>query len=275
MKIGYALSGGAGYGFAHIGVLKVLEKNNIKPDVIVGTSVGSLIGGLLASGLSISEIENMAIKLSWDKILKFTLPKEGLISIDGLIEFIGKNIKIKNIEETKIKFAAIATDLCENKEKVFDKGSISKAIRASCSLPGIFTPYKDGQHIYVDGGLINHLPVKTTFEMGVDFVIAIDVTTKAFGLQIKHVDIFNILWKSLQIMIQKNTALENFEKYFGNLVIITPDISNYNPFDLTKKFEIIKKGEIAAEENIEYILKKIREKIPLKEKIKNIFKKKD
>ncbi len=273
MKIGYALGGGVGYGFAHIGALKVLEKNNIKPDIIAGTSVGSLIGGLLASGLSINEIENMSIKLSWDKILKFTLPKEGLISIDGLNEFIEKNVKIKNIEQTKIKFAAIATDLCDNKEKVFDRGPISNAIRASCSLPGIFTPYKDGQHIYVDGGLINNVPVKTAFEMGADFVIAIDITAKAFGLHIKQVDIFSILWKSLQLMIQKTIALENLEKYSENLVIITPDISNYNPFDLNKKFEIIKKGEEAANENIELILKKIKEKMTLKDKIKNIFKK--
>lgn len=273
MKIGYALGGGVGYGFAHIGVLKVLEKNNIKPDIIAGTSVGSLIGGLYACGFSAQEIESLAEKLNWEKILKFTLPKEGLISIDGIKEFIEKNVKIKNIEDTKIKFAVVATDLCDNKEKIFTQGSLSNAIRASCSIPGIFTPYNDGQHIYVDGGLLNNVPIKTAFDMGADIVIAVDITAKAFGLHIKQVDIFNILWKSLQLMIQKNTALENLKEYSENLIILTPDISGYNPFDLTKKFEIIKKGEKEAEEKIGIIISKIKEKMTFKEKIKNIFKK--
>lgn len=272
MKIGYALGGGVGYGFAHIGVLEVLEKYGIKPDIISGTSVGSLIGGLYASGFSDQQIKDLAMQINWDKLLKFTLPKEGLLSLDGLNEIIDKNIKIKNIEETKIKFAVVATDLCDNKEKIFLNGPISSAIRASCSIPGIFTPYKDGTHIYVDGGLVNNLPIKVAFDMGADFVIGVDITAKAFGLRIKHADIFNIVWKSLQVVIQRNTLLENYNSLSEKCIVIEPDVSQFNPFDLSKKNEILQKGKEATEEKINLILSKVKEKRSLTDKIKAFFK---
>ncbi len=268
MRIGYALSGGVGYGYAHIGVLKVLEKNNIIPDIIVGTSVGSLIGAFLADGKKAEEIENIALKIDWNKILKFTLPKEGLLSIDGIYEILNNNVKIKNIEDSVIKFAVLATDLCDGSEKVFLSGSVADAVRASCSLPGIFSPFRQGEHIYVDGGILNNLPVKTAFDLGADFVIGVDLIAKAFGLNIHHVDIFSIVWKSLQLMIQRNTKLENIEK---KLVVIQPDIGKYNPFDLSKKIEIIKKGEEAAEEKIKLIVDKINEKTSIAGKIKEFF----
>jgi NTE family protein len=273
MKIGYALGGGAGYGFAHIGVLEVFEKYGIKPDIIAGTSVGSLIGGFYASGFSAEQIKTLAMQqINWNKLLKFTLPKEGLLSLDGLNEIIEKNIKIKNIEETKIKFAAVATDLYDNKEKIFFNGPISSAIRASCSIPGIFTPFKDGNHIYVDGGFVNNLPIKIAFDMGADFVIGVDITAKAFGLQMKQIDIFNIIWKSLQVIIQRNTLLENYSALSEKCIVIEPDVSQFNPFDLSKKSEILQKGREAAEEKIGLILSRLKEKQTLADKIKAFFK---
>lgn len=270
MKIGLALGGGAVYGYAHIGILKVLEANGIKIDFIAGTSIGSLMGGIYASGVSVSDMERISKEFKWQDVINVTIPTEGLISIDRLKNFVEKYAKCTEIEDCKIKFSAVATNLLDGKVRIFDEGSMGAAVRASCSLPAIFTPaiYDDG--VYVDGGITNNVPIDVVKDMGADFVIGVDVTAKAKPNVIKNHDIFNIVWQSFLIMIQENSG---FRSYKNADSMIMPDIRNFGPFDLAQKERIIKKGEEAAEKEIGNILAKIREKGSLLGKVKDIFNK--
>lgn len=268
MKIGLVLGGGAVYGYAHIGVIKVLEANGIRPNFIAGTSIGALIGGTYASGVPITDVEKISKEFKWQEIVSVTIPSEGLISIDKLKNFVEKYSKCTEIEDTKIKFAAVATNLLDGKERVFDEGSMGAAIRASCSLPAIFTPaiYDDG--VYVDGGIVNNVPINVAKKMGADFIIGVDVTAKAKPNVIKNHDIINIVWQSFLIMIQENSC---FRSYKDADFMIMPDVKNFDPFDLSQKDRLIKKGEEAAEQEIGAILAKIKEKGTLLGKVKDIL----
>jgi len=272
MKIGLALGGGVAYGFAHIGVLKALEKYEIKPNIITGTSVGALIGGIYASGVPVDKVESIALNFKWLGIIRPTLPKDGLISLDGIEDFVKQHALVNNIEDTGIKFAAIATNLSTGEVKVFDKGPLSKAIRASCSLPGIFTPMKINNNIFVDGGILDNVPARAAKEMGADFVIGVDITAKAIIADQGKDDIFDILWKSLQLLIQGNTALKGNENKALDIMLM-PDIKNYNPFDLSKKEEIIAKGFEIVEAEKDNIERAMNEKKSVSAKIKNFLQK--
>ncbi|MFP4467329.1 MAG: patatin-like phospholipase family protein [Candidatus Goldiibacteriota bacterium] len=255
MKFGLALGGGAGYGLAHIGVLKVLEAHGLKPDMVSGTSAGSIIGGIYASGVSPAEIEELAMDFNWLEIASMTIPREGLISIEKLETFIKKHSRSEKIENTKIKFAVMAADLLKGEETVFEKGPMGAAIRASCSLPGIFNPAVLNGSVFVDGGILNNVPVNILRRKGCRFVLGVDVMAKARSDLMKKRDIFNIVWTSWQLSIQENTALKSYKDAD---YIIKPEINNINPFDITKKKEIIKKGEDMAEQEIAEIKKTIK-----------------
>ncbi len=271
MKIGLALGGGAVFGFAHIGVIKVLEKEGIRPDIITGTSVGSLIGGLYASGVSIGEIEDIAEKFNWFEIARFTLPKQGLVSIDRLVDFVEKHSKCKNIEETKIKFAAVAVNLLKGEEEIFDSGPMGPAIRASCSIPGIFTPALYNNSVYIDGGILNNVPTDIAKKMGADYLIGVDITARAKMDIMKHRDIFNILWKSWQISAHQSTSLRSYNEAG---VILMPDIREINPFDTSQKKKIIAAGEESARQHLKVISRAVsKKKRSLWGRLKKVFRK--
>lgn len=269
MKIGIALGGGAAYGLAHAGVLKVLEKNGIVPDIIVGTSVGSIIGGLYASGCTIEELEEACRDFDWMNAVRFTIPKEGLISFERLDEFINKHARVKRIEDTKIKFASIATNLVDDKLEILDSGPLAIAIRASCGLPGIFSPVEYNKKIFVDGGVMNNVPTDIVKQMGADFVLGVDVLAKSELDILKHRDIFSIVWKSWQLAIQRYILAASYRDADA---MIMPDISEINPFDIGKRDIIIKKGEETAEREIGGILELIKKRQTIVGKIKDIFK---
>ena len=178
MKIGLVLGSGGARGLAHIGILRVLEREKIPIDLIVGTSMGSLIGGIYASGMDAVTMEEIAINISWQQTARFftpTISKAGLVDgnkIEKLLEsFIGK----KRIKDLKIPFATVSTDIENGKQAVIKNGKVSRAIRASCSIPGIFTPLKHRNRFLVDGGLVNPVPVDVAREMGADIVIGVNV----------------------------------------------------------------------------------------------------
>jgi NTE family protein len=177
-KIGYALGGGAARGLFHIGVLGVLEEYGIYPDVVAGTSMGAIIGSLYASGLSASEIKKIAIDLDWKQILRLTditLPLNGLVQGKRITALLKSIIKVQDFSQLKRRFACVATDLTTGGEVVFDQGSLIDAVRASISIPLIFTPVKiDGRYL-VDGGLVNVVPVSVCRDMGANFVIGVNV----------------------------------------------------------------------------------------------------
>ncbi len=268
MKIGIALGGGAAYGLAHIGVLKVLEKNGIIPDMVAGTSVGSLVGGLYASGCSIEEIEAAAMEFNWMELVNFKLPKDGLVSIDKLENFINKHAKVRDIKETKKQLAVVAVNLMDSREEVFTEGPLSTLIKASCSLPGIFTPALYKNRIYVDGGVLNNVPSNVVKNMGADIVIAVDVLADSRMDLLKNSNIFTIVWTSWMLAIQQHIKMT---KYYGADIVITPDIIDINPFDVYKRESIIELGVVEAEKEIGRIQELIKEKSTIIDKIKNIF----
>ena len=177
-KIGLALGAGAARGFAHIGVLKVLDEERIPVDFIAGSSIGALMGAIYAAGVSAREMEEIALNLDRVKTTSFftpTIPYSGLVEGKRITEFIKSIIGNPNIEDLKIPFAAIATDVMSGREVIITKGSAVEAVRASISIPGIFTPCKVNGDFLVDGGLVNPVPVNCVRYMGADFIIAVNI----------------------------------------------------------------------------------------------------
>lgn len=177
-KIGYALGGGAARGISHIGVLKVLEEYGQRPDVIAGTSMGAVVGALYASGLKAADIEELALGLDWKRILSLadiTLPLSGLIQgkrVIALLESILGKIKFQQL---KCSFACVTTDILTGRQVVLRDGSLIEALRATISIPGIFTPVRIDESYLVDGGLVNEVPVSVCREMGAGYVIGVNV----------------------------------------------------------------------------------------------------
>jgi predicted acylesterase/phospholipase RssA len=177
-KIGYALGGGAARGLSHIGVLKVLEKNNIFPDIIAGTSIGALIGALYASGTKIDDIEQFALRLDLKRLVLLadvTIPTSGLIGGKRIISLLKSILGDLTFDQLKCDFACVATDINTGEQVVLKEGSLLDAVRASISIPGIFSPIRIKGHYLVDGGLVNEVPVSVCREMGAGYVIGVNV----------------------------------------------------------------------------------------------------
>ena len=178
-KIGLALGSGAARGWAHIGVFRYLDEAGIKVDYIAGTSIGALVGASCSLG-QVDALEQFALHLDWRQILSFldvTFPVSGLIEGKKISEFVRGHLKETVIlEKMPIPFCAVATDLNSGTEVCLDTGDLLEAIRASISIPGIFTPVKSEGKLLVDGGLVNPVPVSVVRQMGADFVIAVDMS---------------------------------------------------------------------------------------------------
>jgi NTE family protein len=177
-KIGLALGSGSAKGLAHIGVLKVLDEQKIPVDFIAGTSIGALIGVVYASGVSTREMEEIAFNIDKKQITSFftpTIPYSGLVEGKRITEFIKSIIGNPNIEDLKIPFAAIATNVLNGKKVMITKGSAVEAVRASISIPGIFTPCKHNGDFLVDGGLVDPVPVNCVRDMGADYIVGVNV----------------------------------------------------------------------------------------------------
>lgn len=177
-KVGLALGSGSARGLAHIGVLKVLDREGIPIDFIAGTSAGALIGAIYAAGISPFEIEEITLNIDRKKTISLftpTISNSGLLDGSRIEKFIESILGRQNIGSLKIPFAAVATDLQSGEEIIITEGSLITAIRASMSIPGIFTPVEHNGRLLVDGGLVNPVPVSTTIGMGADIVIAVNV----------------------------------------------------------------------------------------------------
>lgn len=176
-RIGLALGAGAARGWAHIGVLRAFQEVGIPVDYVAGTSIGALVGGFFAAG-EINSLEKLALHLDWKDIIAFfdvVFPKAGLIDGKKVTQLLQKHIPQSKIEELSLPFAAVATDIVTGQEVILDKGNIIEAIRASISIPGIFTPVKIGGQILVDGGVVNPVPVSVVQNMGAEVVIAVNL----------------------------------------------------------------------------------------------------
>lgn len=241
-KIAVVLGGGGSKGFAHIGVLKVLEAQKIPVDMVVGTSAGSLVGSLYASGKSAFELQEIALKMDRDNVIDYDwkIWSGGLIIGDKLENFINTIVKNAPIEKLKIPYYAIATNVATGEEVVFTRGNTGMAVRASCSVPAIFQPFKIGNVTYIDGGVVSPVAVDVARRNGADVVIAVDISG---GLN-KTVPegMIDSLKKSVDIMYSKiaEYQIKNAD------VVIRPNMRNIGSTDMEKFNEAIFEGEKAA-----------------------------
>ncbi len=290
MKIGIALGSGGAKGLAHIGVLKVFEKYSLKIDIISGTSIGAVIGGLYSAGMTANEIEELALSISKKNIkdvFSTKLSMQGILNQNKAIDFLESAFNKRKIEELSRPFISVATDIMTGEEVVFKKGELSKAVMASASIPVFFPPVKYKNHYLNDGGLVNPVPIKQLMEEGTDFIIAVDVSkpvkTKS-SVKIKNVEehmdnkgfmdkittmflnmfekekddepnIIKVFLNSIDIM-EEQIVKKNLRVYPPD-ILISPDIQEFKTFDFDRAEEIIKKGEIVTEKIIDYILYRI------------------
>jgi len=177
-KIGLVLGSGGARGWSHLGVIEALRELEIPIECVAGTSMGALVGSALASD-RIDALREVSLEMDWRHFIYYFMemgfPKAGLIDGDRIVKFLKENIGSAHIEDLPLPFAAVATDINSGEEIVFKKGSLSDAVRASIAIPGIFTPLVTGDHVLVDGGLVNPLPVSVARAMGANTVIAVDV----------------------------------------------------------------------------------------------------
>jgi NTE family protein len=248
-KIALVLGAGSSKGFAHIGVLKILESNKIPIHMIVGTSVGSAVGSLYAYGVDAFSLQKLAISVNQGDIVDpLIIPSNGFIKGEKLEEFINKSVKNTPIEKLKIPFYAVATDLEKGQEMVFGKGNTGAAVRASCSIPGIFRPVKISDRIYVDGGVVSPVAVDAARRFGGDVVIAVDVSSGAERTQPEGT--IETILQSINIMYFKLGAIQLAKAD----VVIKPKVGHIGSADFSKKHEAILEGEKAAIEALPQIM---------------------
>ena len=250
-KIGLALSGGGARGFAHIGVLKVLAEHKISFDMIAGTSAGAIIGGCLAAGMTPVEIEETAAKVGYLTMVRPSFSTQGALSNVPMGHFLESELPVKRFEELTIPFAAVAFDLVSGQE-VVQKGSgdLVTAIRASCSVPGLFMPVNDAGRMLVDGGVTSVLPVDAVRSLGADVVISIDVLACGSNFKSMPKTAVGIMIRSAITLIRSASNDQRTRSDFT----IEPQIAHLRPDQINKRKEFIELGEAAARKHVSSIL---------------------
>jgi len=248
-KIALALGAGSSKGFAHIGVLKILESNKIPIHLIVGTSVGSAVGSLYAYGMDAFSLQKLAFSVEkGDVIDPLIVPSNGFIKGEKLEDFINKSVNYTPMDKLKIPFYAVATDLEKGQEIVFGKGNTGTAVRASCSIPGIFRPVKISDKMYVDGGVISPVAVEAAKRFGADIVIAVDVSSGVEHTQPEGT--IETILQSINIMYSRLGAVQLTKAD----VVIRPKVGHIGAADFSKKHEAILEGEKATIEALPQIM---------------------
>jgi len=244
VRIGLALGGGAARGFAHIGVIKALEAQGIVPEIVVGTSAGSVVGSLYASGMNGFTLQKTAMGMDEATISDWALPlfskSPGVLKGEALQNYVNKAVNNVPMEKLKIRFGAVATDLKTGKPILFNKGNTGMAVRASSAVPSVFQPVTIGKNTYVDGGLVAPVPVKFVKDMGADFVIAVNISSATEGAA--TASSLDVLMQTFSIMGQR---LNHYELKEADIVI-TPNLGNMGSADFTGRNLAILAGEQAA-----------------------------
>jgi len=245
-RIALVLGGGAARGFAHIGVIRVLEQERVAIAQIVGTSVGSLIGAIYASDRDSFDLEWTAFQLQQDDLFDFRLTNAvlgmGYAKGEKLEAFVKARVKQENIEQLQLPFAAVATDLNWGERVVLDKGSVARAVRASSAIPGIFEPVQHQGKLLVDGGVVDNIPIEVARARGADLVIAVDIGEKVGNTNIKG--LVDVILQSTNIMFAVNTSFRRQ----GADVLVTPNVEGVGMLDFTQKKRCVQAGIAATRE---------------------------
>ncbi|MDY0298824.1 MAG: patatin-like phospholipase family protein [Candidatus Cloacimonadaceae bacterium] len=279
--LGYALSGGGARGFAHIGILKVLEEEGIKPDYVTGTSIGAIIGSFYALGYTAVEIESLAVSINWDELMldnvsrgdlyvgqkRWTPFGNAVLELDDgwnpklptslyranslnlkLFELYAPASNIRDFNLLPIAFSCVATNLQDGTPKIFNSGSLMQAVRASLSVPSLMQPFRVGEDIYIDGGISQNLPIEEVKNMGADKVVAIKVNS-SLRKQDKLDSMIDVLDQTINIGITSKLN-ENIDECD---LLLEPNLQEYTSQDFKHAAQIIQIGEEYARSNIQTI----------------------
>ncbi|MHB1403752.1 MAG: patatin-like phospholipase family protein [Thiobacillus sp.] len=240
LRIALALGGGAARGFAHIGVIKALEAQGIVPDIVVGTSAGSVVGALYASGMSGFELQKVALQMEESMVVDWTLPNRGMLKGEALQDFINRNVKSLTIQKMPRPLGVVATDLQSGDLVLFRRGDTGMAVRASSAVPGMFQPVEISGRDYVDGGLTSPVPAQSARAMGADFVIAVDISNVT--RRDKLVGTLDVLLQTFAIM---GHTISRHELEDAD-VVIRPKTAAVSSTDFEGRHLAIMEGEKAA-----------------------------
>jgi len=238
--IGLALGGGAARGFAHIGVIQVLEEAGIRPDLVIGTSAGSLVAALYASGKSGKDLAVLAQSMDEGAITDWSFPGRGLIRGEALARYVRQHTDGRRIEQMKMPLGIVATDLDNGQGIVFRIGDTGVAVRASSAVPAVFQPVRIGSREYVDGGLVAPVPVRYARQMGAQFVIAVDISEPPDGAATG--DLMRMLLQTFSIM---GRSINQFELAEADIVL-RPKLQGVSSADFSARAKAIQAGREAA-----------------------------
>jgi NTE family protein len=243
-RIGLALGGGAARGFAHVGVIQVLEEAGIRPDIVVGTSAGSLVAALYASGRNGAQLQQVAESLEEAALTDWTLPifGRGALKGEALARYVSSLVNHKLIEEMPMPLGIVATDLGSGQGVLFRRGSTGTAVRASSAVPSVFQPVTIAGRDYVDGGLVSPVPVGFARQMGADLVIAVDISSPPEGQATG--DSLQILLQTFAIM---SKSINRFELKDAD-VVVRPALAGVKSADFTAKRRSIEAGRRAMQQ---------------------------
>ena len=237
-RIGLALGGGAARGFAHVGVIQVLEEAGLHPQLVTGTSAGSLVAALYASGKNSHDLRRVAETMEEAEITDWMMPilNRGALRGEALARYVNTQVAGKSIEQMKIPLGIVATDLRTGEAVTFRRGNTGSAVRASSAVPAVFQPVRIGEREYVDGGLVSPVPVKQAREMGANFVIAVDISSDPEGNPAG--DTFQILMQTFAIMGKSINTLALREAEF----VVRPPLSGVKSADFGARRRSIEAG---------------------------------
>jgi NTE family protein len=254
-KIALVLGAGASKGFAHIGVLKILETQKVPIQMIVGSSVGSFVGSLYAYGYDAYSLQKIGMSMDRSDVGELTIPDNGFLKGERLRDYINTKVHQSPMEKLKIPFYAVATDIKNGESVVFHTGNTGMAVQASCSIPGVFQPARFSGTSYVDGGVVKPLPVDVARTYGADIVIAVDISS---GIDtVVPTSTMETIMKSIQIMYSKMSLVPISQAD----VVIKPIVGFVGSADFSHRNEAIMEGEkaaLAAMPKINALLEKLR-----------------
>lgn len=247
-RLGLALSGGAARGFAHVGVLRAFERHGLQVDAIAGTSVGAVVGGAYAAGLSLDDLLAFGRTARWRNLGRMTLARGGLQSNQPLETLLRARLPVADFDKLQIPFAAVAADLDSGEEVMLTSGDLAFAIRASCTLPGLYVPVIDdcGRQL-IDGGLVANLPVTAAHKLGADMIVAVDVNfegAKFLGRLQSFQTTIGVLFQSLMIAQRAASSREAARAH----VNIRPRVGHIRWDEMRRADELIELGDEATEE---------------------------
>ena len=240
-RIGLALGGGAARGFAHIGVIQVLEEAGIKPHLVVGTSAGSLVAALYATGKSGAELGMLALAMDESALTDWSFPGRGVIRGEALARYVREQTGGIAIERMKLPLGIVATDLDSGQPILFQRGDAGVAVRASSAVPALFQPVKIGDREYVDGGLVSPVPVRFARQMGAELVLAIDISSPPEGQATG--DAMRMLLQTFAIMGKSINTLELRDAD----VVFRPRLAGIGSADFASRQRAIQAGREAAQ----------------------------